>query len=90
VVDEEHETSYKQAEAPRYNARDVAVKRGEIDKCAVLLGTASPALESFCNARQGKYALATLNSRVDNRRMPVMRIIDMRLEADREGRVYVF
>lgn len=90
VVDEEHETSYKQGEAPRYNARDVAVKRGEIEKCSVLLGSASPALESFYNARTGKYALATLHNRVDYRQMPRMNIVDMRLEAEREGRVNVF
>jgi primosomal protein N' (replication factor Y) len=90
VVDEEHETSYKQGEAPRYNARDVAVKRGEIEKCSVLLGSASPALESFYNARTGKYALANLHNRVDHRQMPRMNIVDMRLEAEREGRVNVF
>lgn len=90
VVDEEHETSYKQAEAPRYNARDVAVKRGELEHCPVLLGSATPALESFHNARRGKYALAELPGRVDNKRMPMMHIVDMRLEAEREGRVYIF
>ncbi len=90
VVDEEHETSYKQSEAPRYNARDVAVKRGEIERCSVLLGSASPALESFYNARADKYALATLHNRVDHRQMPRMNIVDMRLEAEREGRVNVF
>lgn len=90
VVDEEHETSYKQAEAPRYNARDVAVKRGEIERCPVLLGSASPALESLYNARTGKYVLADLPNRVDNKRMPVMHVVDMRLEAEREGRVNVF
>jgi len=90
VVDEEHETSYKQGEAPRYNARDVAVKRGEIERCSVLLGSASPALESFYNARNGKYALANLHNRVDHRQMPRMNIVDMRLEAEREGRVNVF
>ena len=90
VVDEEHETSYKQAEAPRYNARDVAVKRGEIDRCAVLLGSATPAMESFFNASNGKYAIAHLHHRVDHRQMPRMNIVDMRLEAEREGRVNVF
>ena len=90
VVDEEHEPSYKQGEAPRYNARDVAVKRGEIEKCSVLLGSASPALESFYCARKGKYTLAELRSRVDHRQMPVMRVVDMREEAEREGRINVF
>ncbi|MDD5483344.1 MAG: primosomal protein N' [Kiritimatiellae bacterium] len=90
VVDEEHETSYKQGEAPRYNARDVAIKRGEIERCPVLLGSATPALESFYNARIGKYAIAHLHHRVDRQKMPRMNIIDMRLEAEREGRVNVF
>lgn len=90
VVDEEHEPSYKQAEAPRYNARDVAVMRGRLEPCAVLLGSASPALESFCNVRNGKYALAQLAHRVDHRQMPRMRIVDMRVEAEQSGRMDVF
>ena len=90
VVDEEHEPSYKQAEAPRYNARDVAVMRGRLEPCAVLLGSASPALESFCNVRNGKYALAELTHRVDHRQMPRMRIVDMRVEAEQSGRMDVF
>jgi primosomal protein N' (replication factor Y) len=89
VVDEEHEPSYKQAEAPRYHARDVAVMRGQIEGCAVLLGSASPALESFYNVRRGKYALAVLSHRVDHRQMPAMRIVDMRIEAEREGHVSI-
>ena len=80
VIDEEHETSYKQEEAPRYNARDVAVMRAKIERAAVVLGSATPALESFYNARRDRYALATLPIRVDNRKMPIMRIIDMRQE----------
>ncbi|MBI2438172.1 MAG: primosomal protein N', partial [Lentisphaerae bacterium] len=82
VVDEEHESSYKQAETPRYNARDVAVMRAHLESCAVLLGSASPALESFCNARNGKYALAELTHRVDHRQMPRVRIVDLRREAE--------
>ncbi len=90
VVDEEHEPSYKQSEVPRYNARDVAVMRGHLSHCAVLLGSASPALESFRNTMLGKYAIANLTHRVDHRKMPTMRIVDMRVEAEREGRVNVF
>ena len=90
VVDEEHEPSYKQEEAPRYNARDVAVMRGHMEKCAVVLGTATPALESYCNALSGKYGLARLPHRVDHRKMPVMQVVDMRIEAEREGHVNVF
>ena len=57
VVDEEHEHTYKQEEAPRYNARDVAVMRGHLEGCVVVLGSATPALESFRNAQTGKYKL---------------------------------
>jgi primosomal protein N' (replication factor Y) len=89
VVDEEHEPSYKQSEAPRYNARDVAVMRGQMEGCAVLLGSASPSLESFHNVRRGKYGLAVLSHRVDHRQMPVMRIVDLRIEAEREGHLNV-
>jgi primosomal protein N' (replication factor Y) len=89
VIDEEHETSYKQEEAPRYNARDVAVMRGKIEGAAVVLGTATPSLESFYNAKRGRYALATLPQRVDNQKMPVMRIVDMRQEAIRQKGLHV-
>ena len=90
VVDEEHEPTYKQDEAPRYNARDVAVMRGATQGCAVLLGSATPALESFHNSRIGKYRLVELLHRVDHRTMPVMRIVDMRIEAERTGKASVF
>jgi primosomal protein N' (replication factor Y) len=89
VIDEEHETSYKQEEAPRYNARDVAVMRGKIEGAAVVLGTATPSLESFYNAKRSRYALATLPVRVDNRKMPLMRIVDMRQEAIRQKGLHV-
>lgn len=78
VVDEEHEPTYKQEEAPRYHARDVAVMRGRIEKCAVLLGSATPALESWNNARLGRYALVTLPARVDHRAMPEIQVLDLR------------
>lgn len=84
IIDEEHETSYKQEEAPRYNARDVAVMRGKFEKAAVVLGTATPSLESFYNADRRRYILATLPARVDNQKMPLMRIVDMRQEMIRE------
>src|SRR6184192_1749282 len=80
VVDEEHETSYKQEEAPRYHARDVAVVRAKMEGCAVLLGTATPSLESYHNAIQEKYRLLNLTQRVDDCQMPLMRIVDLRLE----------
>jgi len=80
VVDEEHETTYKQEEAPRYHARDVAVVRAKIEKCLVVLGSATPSLESYHNAMIGKYRLVTLTQRVDEKQMPLMRIIDLRQE----------
>lgn len=78
VVDEEHESSYKQEEAPRYHARDLAVLRAAKEKCAILLGTATPSLESYFNARKGKYRLLQLKTRADNRSMPIIRILDLR------------
>src|SRR5437870_5752347 len=84
VVDEEHETTYKQEEAPRYHARDVAVVRAKMEGCAVLLGTATPSLESYYNATQQKYRLLNLTQRVDDCQMPVMRIVDLRLERRKE------
>jgi primosomal protein N' (replication factor Y) (superfamily II helicase) len=84
VVDEEHETSYKQEEAPRYHARDVAVVRAKMEQCAVLLGTATPSLESYHNAVQQKYRLLNLTQRVDDCQMPLMRIVDLRLERRKE------
>jgi primosomal protein N' (replication factor Y) len=85
VVDEEHEPTYKQDETPRYHARDVAVMRGRLEKCAVVLGSATPAFESFHNVSLKKYALADMPVRVDHRRMPLIRVVDMRVEAERAG-----
>jgi primosomal protein N' (replication factor Y) (superfamily II helicase) len=89
VVDEEHETSYKQEEAPRYHARDVAVVRARFEKCVVLLGSATPSLESYHNTLTGKYELATLTQRVDNCQMPRIRVVDLRQEkrSDRAGTI---
>jgi primosomal protein N' (replication factor Y) len=84
VVDEEHESTYKQEEAPRYHARDVAVVRARIEKCVVLLGSATPSLESYYNATRGKYRLATLTQRIDEKQMPQIRIVDLRQERRKE------
>ena len=84
VVDEEHETSYKQEEAPRYHARDVAVVRAKLEKCVALLGTATPSIESYANATRGKYVLSTLTQRVDQCQMPLIRIVDLRQERRKE------
>ena len=80
IVDEEHEPSYKQDETPRYHARDLAIVRSKLEKCVVLLGSATPSLESFENASRGRYELLRLTRRTDGKTMPFIRIIDMRLE----------
>src|SRR5437867_639919 len=89
VVDEEHETTYKQEEAPRYHARDVAVVRAKIEKCVVVLGSATPSLESYHNATTGKYRLATLTHRVDEKQMPLMRVVDLRQERRKERAIAI-
>ena len=83
VVDEEHEHSYKQEEMPRYHARDVAVKRAKMCNAAVVLGSATPALETYYNAVQGKYRLLELPERIEKRSLPEVEILDMREEFQR-------
>jgi primosomal protein N' (replication factor Y) len=78
VVDEEHEHSYKQEEAPRYHARDVAIVRGQMEGAVVVLGSATPSLESYYNCGKGKYTLLQLPERADDKKMPVVRVVDMR------------
>ena len=91
IVDEEHDSSYKQSEAPRYNARDVAVVRGRMEGALVVLGSATPSLESWQNAVTGKYALASMPDRWDpSIVLPSVEIVDMRLEKDDEDRVPMF
>ncbi|WP_368504022.1 primosomal protein N' [Alkalihalophilus sp. As8PL] len=80
IIDEEHEASYKQEENPRYHARDVAMYRGRYHRCPVILGSATPALESFARAKKGVYTLLPLSERVNNRPMPSVNVIDMREE----------
>ena len=87
VVDEEHENSYKQEETPRYHGRDLAVLRASMEKCAVLLGSATPSLESFYNASQGKYDLLRLTGRIDDKKLPYIRIIDMRQDQRKKGSI---
>ncbi|MCR5750535.1 MAG: primosomal protein N' [Kiritimatiellae bacterium] len=86
VVDEEHETSYKQDETPRYNARDVAVLRGAIEGARVVLGSATPSLESWLNAKRGKYAVTAMPSRAGAGTTPTVHLVDMTAEAGSEGR----
>ncbi len=85
IVDEEHEYTYKQEEAPRYNARDVAIVRGQMEGATVVLGSATPSLESFYNCSNGKYRLLELLQRADDKKMPIVRVIDMR-QAARGGK----
>jgi primosomal protein N' (replication factor Y) (superfamily II helicase) len=80
LVDEEHDQSYKQEETPRYNARDVAVMRAKLAGAVVVLGSATPSLESWQNAAQGKYARIELRERVMNRPLPEVELVDMRRE----------
>ncbi|MFZ1468412.1 MAG: primosomal protein N' [Paracoccaceae bacterium] len=81
VVDEEHDTSYKQEEGVLYNARDMAVLRAAITGCPVVLSSATPSLESWANAEAGKYLRLDLGARFGAAEMPLMRAIDMRAEA---------
>jgi primosomal protein N' (replication factor Y) len=90
VVDEEHEHSYKQEEAPRYHARDVAIVRGNGEGAAVVLGSATPSLESYFNAARGKYRLLELPRRADDAKLPIVRVIDMRSEARKQKGPPVF
>ena len=90
VVDEEHESTYRQQESPYYNARDVAIVRAQKESAAVVLGSATPSLESFHNARTGKYKLLTLPERIAARPMAAAAIIDMRNVFVRHGKPRVF
>src|SRR5690625_441248 len=80
IIDEEHETTYKQEESPRYHARDVAIKRGEYNCCPVILGSATPTLESYARGTKDVYHLLTLSKRTNKKAMPKVEIIDMRKE----------
>ncbi len=90
VVDEEHESSYRQQESPYYNARDTAIVRAQKESATVVLGSATPSLESFYNARHGKYAMLALPQRVGARPMAEATIIDMRNVFARHGKPRVF
>ena len=85
VVDEEHDASYKQEETPRYHARDVAVVRAKMAGAVVVLGSATPSLESYFNATKNRYALIDLPDRVERRPLPEVEIIDMRQEFQETG-----
>lgn len=78
ILDEEHESTYKQEDSPRYHARDVAIWRGKYYNCPVILGSATPALESFARAKKGVYTLLSLEKRAKNQALPTVHIVDMR------------
>jgi primosomal protein N' (replication factor Y) len=80
VVDEEHDGSYKQQESPRYHGRDVAVMRAKMAQAVVLLGSATPSMESFHNSQRGKYQLIALKHRVESRALAEVKVVDMRKE----------
>ncbi len=80
IIDEEHSDSYKSDTAPRYHAREVAQKRSELANCPIILGSATPSLESYYNSQNGTYKLLKLPSRVLDRKMPEVHIVDMREE----------
>jgi len=90
IVDEEHDASYKQEQtAPRYNARDCAIIRASIEQCPVVLGTATPSIESYYNALDGKYELLKIDERADNAVLPIIEIVDMRKKDTQEHKVKI-
>ena len=90
VVDEEHDPSYKQDETPRYHARDVAVVRARLEGARVVLGSATPSLESWLNAKDGKYVLASVPARVAGRSLPDVHLVNMQEELERAGHVPIY
>ncbi|HZU11022.1 MAG TPA: primosomal protein N' [Pseudacidobacterium sp.] len=90
VVDEEHDSSYKQEETPRYHARDVAVMRAKLSSATVVLGSATPSLESWHNAERGRYAKIEMRERVNQRPLPVVELVDMRREFQETGQEHLF
>jgi primosomal protein N' (replication factor Y) len=89
IVDEEHDSSYKQEETPRYHARDVAVMRAKMSNAVAVLGSATPSLESYYNAKKHKYALVELPDRVQDRPLPEVELVDMKQEFQETGQEQV-
>jgi primosomal protein N' (replication factor Y) len=90
IVDEEHETSYKQEETPRYHARDTAIIRARSAGAAIVLGSATPSMESFRNVESGKFTVSRLPSRVEQRPLPAVEVVNMREEYVTAGKQVVF
>lgn len=80
ILDEEHESTYKQEDVPRYHARDVAIWRSEYHRCPVILGSATPSLESYARAKKGVYTLLTLSERAKQQSLPTVHVVDLRAE----------
>ncbi|WP_260734648.1 replication restart helicase PriA [Tunturiibacter lichenicola] len=90
IVDEEHDSSYKQEETPRYHGRDVAVMRAKLNEAVVVLGSATPSLESWANAEKGRYARVEMRQRVMDRPLPLVELVDMREEFRETGQEHIF
>ena len=90
IVDEEHDGSYKQEETPRYHGRDVAVMRAKFNEAVVVLGSATPSLESWANAEKGRYARVEMRERVMDRPLPAVELVDMREEFKETGQEQIF
>ena len=90
IVDEEHDSSYKQEENPRYHARDVAVMRAKLAEAPIMLGSATPSLETWHNAARGRYGLIEMPDRVNQRPLPDVELIDMRQEFQETGQEQLF
>jgi primosomal protein N' (replication factor Y) len=90
IIDEEHETSYKQDDVPRYHARDVAEERARLNNCPLILGSATPSLESYHKAKTGEYKLVRLTKRIDERLLPKVKIVDMRMELATRKKIAIF
>ena len=90
IVDEEHDSSYKQEETPRYHGRDVAVMRAKLLEVPIILGSATPSLESWSNAEKGRYTHIEMRQRVANRPLPAVELVDMRAEFQQTGQEQIF
>lgn len=90
IVDEEHETTYKQDDVPRYHARDVAEERARLNSCPLILGSATPSLESYYKAKRGDYKLIKMTKRIEERLLPKVKIVDMRMELATRKKIAIF
>ncbi len=90
IIDEEHETTYKQDDVPRYHARDVAEERARLNNCPLILGSATPSLESYYKAKKGEYKLIRLTKRIEERLLPRVKVVDMRMELATRKKIAIF